>query len=712
MNFQMTSLPRRDLMHRKIWASLPLAFLACGDNITATGSAEPDTTAPVSSIAPAGPRVRELPTDALIVANEPATIYYTTDGTTPTTSSNSAEMFASVSGIQAGVPVQFFAVDLAGNTEDVQSVTFALDQIGPSAPLNFAATVGNDSVNLRWQNPSESDFAGVLIGRAQDDAADSRPENGRTYSAGDTLPGGDTVIFVGEGTSFGDSALTGLRGYSIYAFDDLGNYSPIAYTTASTSLAPVMASVSVSLSGTVTITSQPTGFTLSGTASYDSDDEELDIDFTTDNATGRPLFSLRAQITNLNHGDANVSDFRDTPAFSLAPAIGSGETRDSFVELRNVDGSQDPVTFDLLITHGPALVSGSGLQDAGGGEASRRRRRRGFNGRRGTVLAPNLRHAFTTQRSSGGLNVEDILSGERVAELAAPLLGLATASNPAISGHTVYYARTRGGHDHGTNNDNNGDPVAAEELEIEFFGFDVDTLGEIGRVSIPSTDRGLARRVAITSTGHMAAVLVPQYDTGTNQAWFVDLTAMELIDTDPETEGVQPVALSSDVGIPDAATFAPDGKLYIGFKNRCSDSCRHSTNGGDDSSAPPMEIIDTEDGFAHSSQAAPNDGLAVHTITIREGKLYYGSTAGLTIVELATDTASDVPLPFPRASGFAFFADGSKYYVASNNNECGLALLDSATNTVLDIDEYAPNGTDTSADSCLPPHAGLVLTPY
>ncbi len=79
---------------------------------------------------------RTLPLTATFSADEPATIYYTTNGATPTTSSPSVAI--ATPGGTASIPItqdmtalQFFGKDAAGNQSFVQLVTYALDGTSP-----------------------------------------------------------------------------------------------------------------------------------------------------------------------------------------------------------------------------------------------------------------------------------------------------------------------------------------------------------------------------------------------------------------------------------------------------------------------------------------------------------------------------------------------------------------------------------------------------
>ncbi len=112
---------------------------ACGDNSPATEgdpdamTAQPDadvadTTAPTTTASPAGGVGFDLPETVTLTADEPSTIYYTTDGTTPTTASASGPSPLAVTGITAVQPLQFFAVDAADNAEAVKSEAYSVDR--------------------------------------------------------------------------------------------------------------------------------------------------------------------------------------------------------------------------------------------------------------------------------------------------------------------------------------------------------------------------------------------------------------------------------------------------------------------------------------------------------------------------------------------------------------------------------------------------------
>ena len=88
-----------------------------------------------------------------------------------------------------------------------------LDTTAPAAPSNFSTTTGNAQVVLSWTNPSDSDFAGVMLRR-------------KTGSYPASVTDG-TEIYSGSSTSYTDTGLTNgtTYYYSIWAKDAVPNWS-------------------------------------------------------------------------------------------------------------------------------------------------------------------------------------------------------------------------------------------------------------------------------------------------------------------------------------------------------------------------------------------------------------------------------------------------------------------------------------------------------
>src|SRR5207249_7354235 len=82
-----------------------------------------DTTPPTVSASPAGATYTSAQSVTL-AASEPATIYYTKDGTTPTTSS---AVYSSPISIGTSTTLKFYAKDTAGNIGIVVTQVYTID---------------------------------------------------------------------------------------------------------------------------------------------------------------------------------------------------------------------------------------------------------------------------------------------------------------------------------------------------------------------------------------------------------------------------------------------------------------------------------------------------------------------------------------------------------------------------------------------------------
>ncbi|MDY9923701.1 chitobiase/beta-hexosaminidase C-terminal domain-containing protein, partial [Methanobacterium sp.] len=87
-----------------------------------------DTTAPTIQANPSGGLFNTTQIITL-TTNEPATIYYTTDGTTPTTTSN---QYTAPININTTTTLKFMAIDAVGNQGTVQTETYTIDTTAPT----------------------------------------------------------------------------------------------------------------------------------------------------------------------------------------------------------------------------------------------------------------------------------------------------------------------------------------------------------------------------------------------------------------------------------------------------------------------------------------------------------------------------------------------------------------------------------------------------
>jgi chitodextrinase len=118
-----------------------------------------DTTAPTVTVSPSSGTY--IGTQSVtLTSNESATIFYTTDGLTPTESSST---YNSAINISADATLKYFAKDSAGNTSTVQSATYTInipDTTPPADVTNLVASnVAETSLTLSWTTSTSSDIA-------------------------------------------------------------------------------------------------------------------------------------------------------------------------------------------------------------------------------------------------------------------------------------------------------------------------------------------------------------------------------------------------------------------------------------------------------------------------------------------------------------------------------------------------------------------------
>jgi len=89
-----------------------------------------DTTAPVTAVSPAA-GTYSMPVSITLAANETATIYYTLNGTTPTTAST---RYSAPISLTATTTLKYFARDTAGNSEAVKTASFTAGTTPPPPP--------------------------------------------------------------------------------------------------------------------------------------------------------------------------------------------------------------------------------------------------------------------------------------------------------------------------------------------------------------------------------------------------------------------------------------------------------------------------------------------------------------------------------------------------------------------------------------------------
>lgn len=113
-----------------------------------------------------------------------------------------------------------FSLSQAANVNFSLNVQAPQDTTPPANVSNFRATPGDGQITLSWENPPDSDFAGVRIQRS-------------TSSYPLTKDDGQNV-YDGKGTTFKDTGLTnGIRYYyTAFSYDTSSNFASGAITSA------------------------------------------------------------------------------------------------------------------------------------------------------------------------------------------------------------------------------------------------------------------------------------------------------------------------------------------------------------------------------------------------------------------------------------------------------------------------------------------------
>jgi hypothetical protein len=130
---------------------------------TQTYTINMDTTAPTVTVYPT-PGAYTSSQSVTFTTNETATIYYTKDGSTPTTGSS---VYTSAIVLNATGTIKYFAKDVAGNSSGIQTATYTInipDATPPSSVqgLKVAAATQN-SITVSWNANTEPDLAGYEV---------------------------------------------------------------------------------------------------------------------------------------------------------------------------------------------------------------------------------------------------------------------------------------------------------------------------------------------------------------------------------------------------------------------------------------------------------------------------------------------------------------------------------------------------------------------
>ncbi len=468
-----------------------------------------------------------------LTTDEPATIYYTIDGSQPTLDSAHEPEQVVIAGVPDDAQLRYFAIDLAGNRSDEQSRLWIIDRDGPAAPLDFKLTLAGQAREVSWTAPPDPRPGGVLLARVDGTLA-SAPAGGQRYAVGDPLGPGVTVVSVA--TSSGPSTFSesiapvpGLVRYVAWAFDDLHNYGPPAGDYALVPVPAQVGRITVNAgTGAVTSTIAPPHAALTGSATLAG--STLTLKLTVRNDTSRVLFAPKLLLTSTPQGGTWTNadgTFDNEPYRAYGAAIPPGAGALRTWTFTGVSGGAT-LTLDLDLRDGPVLTGTTGrsrttagriLDLATGGpvlDLGTPAVGPGGNSmtRRGGIT-PDGR-LLVGSRTSGTVSSFDLATGKRIAtatlrppKTQVPQLILDRSGSAA-------YALVSEGH---PRNNNNG---AATGTATTLVRLDAATLAESGRLEL---DASRNRDIALSPDGRTLLVAT---DVTSKGVIVVDLTKLEI----------------------------------------------------------------------------------------------------------------------------------------------------------------------------------------
>jgi hypothetical protein len=177
--------------------SLPVTLTVVLD---ATPPQVTDTTPPAVGATPAG-GIYKSTQSVILVANEPAVIYYTTDGLTPTVN---ATTYSQPISIPVSATLKYFGRDLAGNDSEIKTENYVIDTTPPVlaiSTLSDGAYTNNEILNIAGTVTDNTGVTGITV---NDTAVQVKPDGSFSYAL--LLKNGDNVVTIAATDCAGNMA--------------------------------------------------------------------------------------------------------------------------------------------------------------------------------------------------------------------------------------------------------------------------------------------------------------------------------------------------------------------------------------------------------------------------------------------------------------------------------------------------------------------------
>jgi DNA-binding beta-propeller fold protein YncE len=670
-----------------------------------------DDVPPSTEVSPGGGPFYREPDFVLLTPSEPATVYYTIDGTDPTEASASGLGTTKVAGVVDGTELRFFAVDLAGNAEPIRSEIYSrdVDAPGPVTAMEADEDAEND-ITVTWGSPDDEDYAGVLIIRVIGRPELFEPRSGDTYEIGEEVAPGQTVVFIGDAEEFVDEdPAPGFDLYVAYSFDSVFNYGERAQVLGQNSTSPVLtATIRVHLSPlpSVDIVTAPDLLPLTGTATYDFDTDTMRVQITAENRFAKLLYNPKLVVNSIEQGTlANPSSpvaIDGRPWIYYGPeSIGILDQSTRELVFTGVDGTIDPVEMNVTFVSHPLLITGegSGLRVGDSFPTGLRAQIPCSLGNSGSC---NFTEAIYTK---DGAKVF-LADGRRPAVVVLDLATLSTSAGPDLSGRgfidsinlspdgeTIYAVLNTNAHRQ-LNSSSGTQLVAVGQTYL--VKIDARTLEERSRVLLVSATQGdkqsraRGHRLSITADGREGAMAVKNIE----KVFHLDLETMEVLREIQMSPGIAGAKVRY-------AAIRPDGaEIYVCYRNAMN----------------RLEVINTAN-YAISPlliEGATISGRPGDMLFGPDGRLYFSrknipaGNPGLVII--TPGAAGFIPmLTGSSVYGVDFSPDGSKMYVADQVGSV-VRVYAIPGEVQLDTDGNAGNGLQPIVSGTHRAHA-MIISP-
>jgi len=618
----------------------------CGEGTFASGKDcvgfDPaDKTAPITAVSPPGGRTRDpLPAAVTLTTDEPAKIFYTTDGSDPDPAAAGGETSpVTVVGITQGMTLKFLAVDLAGNREAPVSVVFDSDATAPAPVTGMTVAMTGATANVTWTNPPDADYAGTVIARVGD-VVDVSPIPGQMVAPATMLSPSVQVTTVGTTPQFSDAGRSpGPVRYVAWTFDDLGNYSAPVAALSEVPLGSMAATLMFTTAGsTLAVTQAPDNLDVSAsTATLAGTTLTLTLSVT--NNTKRFFQNPKAEVTSTtnatfasSNGTADTFPFRSLGPEMLAP--GATVTRD----LTFTGVAAGTATINLTFAHHATMLANGRnniptMVDLGSGSllSPLTLTARGPNDRLGGRIRPGLLvggRYLDLPTTHGAVERFDLVTQARVGGAAIALGEKANIQSLTTTGAEMIAVVKRAGR--------------RDSGDVEVVRID-EGLRVTARLVVPYTDEQGFGRPGLSADGSTLAIPL------TGGVLLVDARTMTLIDPSPATPIVELVPTGL-VGRPRSVVLfdGTNGMVVLSRTGGQASILRRTANGF--SSTLYQDTTPTAKGF--SAALAP------------DGRIWMAFSSGIRAFDPTTGMVT--PVTYASAPQGLSVVDGAMWIIRSD----------------------------------------------